>query len=90
MDVAIEGDRELLLAAFGRHDDKLPLEVSLALTAAADELVESGVLPTLFRVDPDETVDLLGVVRAVQDRLQQACGILLVAEMMRAPAPPGS
>lgn len=58
------------------------MEVCLAVGAAADELVDPEVLPTLFAVDPADTADLLGVSRSVRARLQQALGTLPVAETM--------
>lgn len=78
----IEKDRELLLAARDRNHDGLPLEVCLAVGAAADELTDPEVLPTLFPIDPADTANPLEVIRAVRDRLQLLCGTLPVAETM--------
>jgi len=70
LDRQIEADRELLRAVLRRHADTLPTLVLGDLGAAADELVDPLVLPTLMYVDPADTADLLGVVHAVRVRLQ--------------------
>ncbi len=71
LDPQMEADRELLLAALRRHADSLPSLLLCDLRAAADELVDPLVLPTLSHVDPADTGDLLGVVRTVRSRLRQ-------------------
>jgi len=70
LDRQIEADRELLRAVLRRHAATLPTLVLGDLGAAADELVDPLVLPTLMHVDPADTADLLGVVHAVRVRLQ--------------------
>lgn len=83
LDPQMEADRELLLAALRRHADTLPTVLLYDLGAAADELVDPLVLPTLSHVDPADTVDLLGVVRTVQARLRRHIGDCAgVAQMM--------
>lgn len=74
LDPQMEADRELLLAALRRHADSLPSLLLCDLRAASDELVDPLVLPTLSHVDPADTGDLLGVVRAVRARLRQHIG----------------
>jgi hypothetical protein len=66
----LEADRELLLAVLTRY--RLPLDVSMALSAAADELVDPPALPVLRYVDPTETADPLQAVRDVRARLTAA------------------
>lgn len=71
LDRQMEANRELLLAAMRRHADSLPTVLLYDLGAAADELVDPLVLPTLSHVDPADTADLLDVVRTVRARLRQ-------------------
>ncbi|MGI8433137.1 MAG: hypothetical protein ACR2LE_00095, partial [Nocardioidaceae bacterium] len=65
LDRQMEVDRELLRAVLRRHADRLPTLILGDLCAAADELVDPLVLPTLVDIDPAETVDLLAVVHTV-------------------------
>lgn len=72
MDACVEAHRELLLAMLRRHADALPTSVVLSLSAAADELVDPLVPPTLSQIDESETADPLGVVKRVRRHLYQA------------------
>ncbi len=72
MQTTVDADRELLLAALRRHAAALPTSVVFALSAAADELVDPLVPPTLRTVGESETADLLHVVRSVRERLDRA------------------
>ncbi len=51
LDPQMEAARELLLAAMRRHADSLPTLLLCDLRAAADELVDPTVLPTLSHAD---------------------------------------
>ncbi len=82
LDRQIEADRELLRAVLRRHADRLPTLIVGDLCAAADELVDPLVLPTLVDIDPADTVDLLAVVHTVGVRLQhhaQVCSTVAAA-----------
>lgn len=72
MDSGVEADRELLLATARRHEADLSSEVLFGLIAAADELIEPLVLPTLIHVDESATEQASSVVAEVRGRLQLA------------------
>lgn len=72
LDPAVEADRELLLAVLRRHGDGLSTEVLCGLAAAADELVDPLVLPTLVEVEDSASADVAVAVRGVRGRLQRA------------------
>ena len=64
-----DADRELLSATARRHLPVLPVPASVRLSAAVDALTDPLRLPELYGVDPVDTADLLGVLRAVRARL---------------------
>lgn len=72
MDLAVEADRELLAALLRRHGEALPVDVWCAVSAAADELIDPLVAPTLVEVDETASADLAAVVAEVRGRLQHA------------------
>ena len=62
----MEANRELLWPLLRRRGEELPTVALCAVAAAADELVDPLVLPTLMAVDHDVVEDVPGVLRAVQ------------------------
>ena len=64
MNAAMEANRELLWPLLRRRGEELPTVALCAVAAAADELVDPLVLPTLMAVDHDVVEDVPGVLRA--------------------------
>lgn len=72
MPTSIDYDRELLAAAARRHSGAMPVQTSICLSAAEDELTDPLSLPALVDIDDRDTADLPAVIIAVRGRLIDA------------------
>lgn len=72
----IDAERELLEATLDRHGDEMPVPASVALSFAADELLDPTTLPSLGVPPSTATEDPLAVIRGARERLTAAATTL--------------